>query len=199
MKKFWFGGAEVELHPSLTIFIGEENTQVLKAVEDVAGSTLFYEGCPDIEQLRKDIEDKKTPIVLIKNVERDLYPTHQQKIVNTLTETFPNVQFIITTHSPYVLGSVKSEHVREVYEGTIYGVPETYGRSLDYISRRSMRIDASIIDEEINEFAKAHALGKDELCKELYHKLCEKIPNYNSHPELIMLSGMINFRRICKD
>ena len=47
-------------------------------------------------------------IVLIDEVELHLHPTWQARIVPTLTATFPNIQFIITTHSPKVLGEVDS-------------------------------------------------------------------------------------------
>jgi predicted ATP-binding protein involved in virulence len=45
-------------------------------------------------------------IVLIDEVELHLHPTWQARIVPTLRDTFPNIQFIITTHSPKVLGEV---------------------------------------------------------------------------------------------
>ena len=48
-------------------------------------------------------------IVLIDMVELHLHPSVQRRIVGVLRETFPNVQFIMTTHSPQILG--------ELYDG----------------------------------------------------------------------------------
>lgn len=45
-------------------------------------------------------------VVLIDEVDLHLHPAWQRKIVKMLQDTFPNVQFIITTHSPQVLGGV---------------------------------------------------------------------------------------------
>lgn len=45
-------------------------------------------------------------IVLIDEVELHMHPSWQQMIVPTLHKVFPNIQFIITTHSPVVLGGL---------------------------------------------------------------------------------------------
>jgi predicted ATP-binding protein involved in virulence len=43
-------------------------------------------------------------IVLIDEVELHMHPQWQRKILPYLMRTFPNIQFIVTTHSPQVLG-----------------------------------------------------------------------------------------------
>lgn len=45
-------------------------------------------------------------IVLIDEIELHLHPTWQRKIIPALRKTFPNIQFIVTTHSPQVLNEV---------------------------------------------------------------------------------------------
>ena len=55
--------------------------------------------------------EKKNPlegsgIALIDEVELHMHPKWQRKIIPMLRETFPNIQFIITTHSPQVLGEL---------------------------------------------------------------------------------------------
>ena len=45
-------------------------------------------------------------IVLIDEIELHMHPSWQRRILPTLRRTFPNIQFIITTHSPQVLGEV---------------------------------------------------------------------------------------------
>lgn len=47
-----------------------------------------------------------TGIVLIDEIELHLHPTWQRKIIPVLRKTFPNIQFIITTHSPQVLNEI---------------------------------------------------------------------------------------------
>ena len=54
-------------------------------------------------------------IVLIDEVELHLHPSWQQRILNDFMRTFPNAQFVVTTHSPQVLTTVKSEHIVELF------------------------------------------------------------------------------------
>ncbi|MCD8303267.1 MAG: AAA family ATPase [Prevotellaceae bacterium] len=49
----------------------------------------------------------KEGVVLIDEVENHLHVGLQKKVMPFLTELFPNVQFIVTTHSPFVLSSIK--------------------------------------------------------------------------------------------
>lgn len=45
-------------------------------------------------------------VVLIDEIELHMHPKWQRRIINTLRDIFPNIQFLITTHSPQVLGEV---------------------------------------------------------------------------------------------
>ena len=45
-------------------------------------------------------------IVLIDEIELHMHPSWQRKILDRLIKTFPHIQFIITTHSPQVLGEI---------------------------------------------------------------------------------------------
>lgn len=45
-------------------------------------------------------------VVLIDEIELHMHPAWQRKVVGMLKKTFPNIQFIITTHSPQVLGEL---------------------------------------------------------------------------------------------
>ena len=59
-------------------------------------------------------------IVLIDEVDLHLHPTWQQQILKDLTEIFPKVQFIVTTHAPAVISTVKSENVIMLDAGEAY-------------------------------------------------------------------------------
>ena len=50
-------------------------------------------------------------IVLIDEVDLHLHPSWQQRVLPDLTRTFPNAQFIVSTHSPQVLTTVMPEHI----------------------------------------------------------------------------------------
>tara|TARA_A200000159_G_scaffold129001_1_gene125126 strand:+ start:4019 stop:5320 length:1302 start_codon:yes stop_codon:yes gene_type:complete len=55
-----------------------------------------------------------TGIVLIDEVDLHLHPGWQQHILLDLQRTFPNIQFIVSTHSAQVISSVKPECLRVI-------------------------------------------------------------------------------------
>lgn len=57
-------------------------------------------------------------IVLIDEVDLHLHPKWQQTVVQDLLRTFPNIQFILTTHSPQVLSTVERKNIRVLYQTT---------------------------------------------------------------------------------
>jgi len=46
-------------------------------------------------------------VVLIDEIELHLHPTWQRSVIEKLRTTFPNIQFIATTHSPFVIQSLR--------------------------------------------------------------------------------------------
>ena len=60
-------------------------------------------------------------IVLIDEIELHLHPEWQQRVLADLQQTFPNTQFIVSTHSPQVLTSVPPRQIVELSreDGTI--------------------------------------------------------------------------------
>ena len=57
-------------------------------------------------------------IVLIDEVDIHLHPAWQQRVIDTLRQAFPQIQFIITTHSPQVLTSVDASCIRLLRQET---------------------------------------------------------------------------------
>lgn len=50
-------------------------------------------------------------VVLIDEVDLHLHPEWQQTVLPTLSKALPNVQFIVTTHSPLVVGSLEASNL----------------------------------------------------------------------------------------
>ena len=77
-------------------------------------------------------------IVCIDEIELHLHPAWQKKILKTLMDTFPACQFVVTTHSPQVIGGVEAHHVRllEPAENGVRTVSQpiaTKGRDSNYV------------------------------------------------------------------
>lgn len=62
-------------------------------------------------------------IVLIDEVDMHLHPEWQQLILGALTDAFPLIQFIVTTHSPQVVSTVPSECIRILKDGLVFASP----------------------------------------------------------------------------
>jgi predicted ATP-binding protein involved in virulence len=79
---------------------------------------------------------RETPgLVLIDEVDMHLHPEWQQVVLRHLTQAFPRVQFVVTTHSPQVISTVPHHQVRVLAENVagedVAAIPstQTYGRS----------------------------------------------------------------------
>ncbi|MDZ4785701.1 MAG: AAA family ATPase [bacterium] len=83
-------------------------------------------------------------VVLIDEIELHLHPKWQREIIPALTRTFPNCQFIVTTHSPQVVSHVKPEGIyilKATTEGIIVNQPESsYGRDSNRILEDLMEV-----------------------------------------------------------
>uniref|UniRef100_UPI002147E7E0 AAA family ATPase n=1 Tax=Endozoicomonas sp. SESOKO2 TaxID=2828743 RepID=UPI002147E7E0 len=67
----------------------------------------------------KDAAKLSKGIVLIDEVDMHLHPKWQQTVIEGLTNAFPNIQFIVTTHSPQVLSTIDKESIRIIREGKV--------------------------------------------------------------------------------
>jgi len=56
-------------------------------------------------------------IVMIDEVDLHLHPSWQQRVMGDLMNTFKNTQFIVTTHSPYIVESINNYLKRKQIEG----------------------------------------------------------------------------------
>ncbi len=85
-------------------------------------------------------------VVLIDEVDLHLHPAWQQRILVDLRRTFPNTQFIVSTHSPQVLTTVQPRHIVELRreDGRIVaGRPPapTFGAEAGDVLFTVMRVD----------------------------------------------------------
>lgn len=95
-------------------------------------------------------------IVLIDEIELHLHPSWQQRIIPDLQRTFPNIQFICTTHSPQVLSTVRPGSIRTIHEDGRIASPtcKTYGAESKRVLEELMHVDSRppVLADEIREF-----------------------------------------------
>ena len=95
-------------------------------------------------------------IVLIDEVDLHLHPSWQQRVLPDLMRTFPKAQFIVSTHSPQVLTTVKPEHIVSLYregDNIVAGGAgaATYGAKAGYVLATAMGVNERPSAEH-NEF-----------------------------------------------
>ena len=85
-------------------------------------------------QLGADVLNKSDGVVLIDEVDLHLHPSWQHRIISDLQDIFPEIQFIVTTHAPAVISSVRSDNIVVLngYE-VIDANSETFGNDVNSI------------------------------------------------------------------
>jgi predicted ATP-binding protein involved in virulence len=54
---------------------------------------------------------KTQGVVLIDEIDMHLHPKWQKRVISDLKNTFPNIQFIATTHSPFIIQSLRAKEL----------------------------------------------------------------------------------------
>lgn len=88
-------------------------------------------------------------IIIIDEIDLHLHPIWQQTVLLRLKDVFPNVQFIISTHSSNVLSTVSNEYIRKI-SSSENGVSGDYDVEIPYFS---LGAETSVLQEEIQGVA----------------------------------------------
>jgi len=116
-------------------------------------------------------------VVLIDEIELHLHPKWQREIIPALTRTFPNCQFIVTTHSPQVISQVKPEGIfilEKTEEGIVSRRPESsYGRDSNRILEDLMDVPErpQRIKDELRQLFRLIDKGDIEGAKQLRQQI----------------------------
>ena len=107
---------------------------------------------------------KKPAIVFIDEIDAHIHPSWQQKIIGLLREKFPNIQFIITAHSPLVVAGCYENEVAVLRKGengfTIENFEEHFiGTNTSELYKKIFEIED--IDDTYLYYATQFSLQKD--------------------------------------
>jgi len=122
----------------------------------------------------------KSAIVMIDEIETHLHVELQRKVLPFLTRMFPNVQFIVSTHSPFVISSLENAIVFDLEKRERLEKPSYY--SYDTIVESFL--DTSMYsDELIKQFAR-------------YKELCLKDRTQEENEEFLRAKAELEIRAI---
>ena len=138
-----------------------------------------------------------TGVVLIDEIDLHLHPKWQSRVVVILRELFPNIQFVITTHSPLILNHIPSKYIRSIENGNIYGVIETYGQEVGTVLENIMQLDeSSKYRQEFEKIYDLMRLNKISEAKNMVDDLAIKIEG--KHPEVLKLHNLLRKKELLK-
>jgi predicted ATP-binding protein involved in virulence len=117
--------------------------------------------------LGRDVLLQTPGIVMIDELDLHLHPKWQRRIIRDLKRTFPQIQFVVTTHSPQLIGEALPQEIRVLDHGSVSIPPRSFGvdssRVLEevmHVSRRNVETGellsrlAELIDKEDLEGAR---------------------------------------------
>lgn len=92
-------------------------------------------------------------LVLIDEIELHLHPSWQRRVLRLLQSTFAGCQFVVSTHSPQVIGQVKPETLRLLYHdesGKVVqtGASQSFGMDSSWILQNIMGVSARDYETE---------------------------------------------------
>ncbi len=140
-------------------------------------------------------------VVLIDEVDLHLHPLWQRAIVSGLTETFPNCQFLISTHSPHVVTHVRPEHLFLMGMDDERGVEaargeESYGKTVERVLEDLMGLATTrpdVVAESISEVYRQIDKGDLDVAKDSISDLEDSI---GSDPELLKARVLIRRKEL---
>ncbi len=96
-------------------------------------------------------------IVLIDEIETHLHVELQKNILPLLTSFFPNIQFIVTTHSPFVLQSIENSIVYDLERKEQLSGEKLVNASYTQIVKNYFEVDSEfskVLENEIDRYEK---------------------------------------------
>ena len=116
-------------------------------VADIAIKVVTQNSCLVPEE-RTATDDKSLPevlqqtpgLVLIDEIDAHLHPRWQRRVVSDLKRTFPLIQFVCTSHSPFIIQSLEAGELRTLDPGGSVLV-EYADQSIEDIAEGIQRVD----------------------------------------------------------
>jgi len=132
-----------ERYKDLIVVTGKSDFQMFRNLSD--GQRIMLTQIGDLAkraimlnpQLGRDVLQLTPGIVMIDELDLHLHPTWQRRIVHDLKRTFPQMQFVVTTHSPQLIGEALPREIRVLDHESVSTPPRSFG------------IDSSRILEEV--------------------------------------------------
>jgi predicted ATP-binding protein involved in virulence len=136
-------------------------------------------------------------VVLIDEIDLHLHPRWQREVMGKLAKTFPNCQFVISTHSPQVIGELKPESVVLLRDGSSsLAIPQaTYGLTSGQVLEEVMDASSrtSTVKERIDAIFACLERGVLGQARQLIDELKQDAPDV---PELAGAEALLKRKEV---
>lgn len=137
---------------------------------------------------------EKEGIVLIDEIETHLHLGLQKVIMPLLTRVFPNIQFIVTTHSPFVLSSMPNAVAYDLENKEILEDLTEYSYEALAEGYFGVKTEASYMEMQLHTFK--NLLGKEHLTDSEIIELKQLKSDFEKIPETVSPLVVGEFRRL---
>lgn len=139
-------------------------------------------------------------IVLIDEIDLHMHPAWQRKILSVLRELFPNIQFLITTHSPQILGEVDRSYnlfllKKDEHDVSVIEKRYLYGMDSSSILRADMNVAERALRAEkmFDQFYDALDHEDYDLAEKILNQMDEQL---SDDPKITECRAQLEFSRI---
>lgn len=159
---------------------------MINIVAEIAHRCIELNGC-----LGRNVVKKTPGVVMIDEIDLYLHPHWQKHVLQDLAQAFPMIQFIVSTHSPFIVQSLQKNQLISFDENVmIEGEP--YRESLEDITADRMGLEQNIRSkrfQEMQEIAKNYfkSIQNGEEDKKLLEKLREIEATFSDNPAYLAL------------
>ena len=137
-------------------------------------------------------------VVMIDEVDLHLHPKWQHDLIDKFVKTFPNVQFILTTHSPHVISDRPDILVYALDDGELTQVPNVYGEDVNTVLTKVFDVDIrdSKVEEQFTVIRRAISKHDYVTADTRITELAEKLPS--DHLELLKCRLLLAQAKLAK-
>lgn len=119
----------------LASYLSDGMKAMLYTVAEIAYRCIMLNGKLGLEAV-----EKSPGVVMIDEIDMHLHPIWQRHVINDLKLAFPGIQFVVTTHSPLIVQSIKNAELINL--DTLEGLPEDPDKfSLEEVTEQEMGVE----------------------------------------------------------
>ncbi len=159
---------------------------MINIVAEIAHRCIELNGCLGLNAIQS------TPgVVMIDEIDLYLHPHWQRHVLQDLTKAFPMIQFIVSTHSPFIVQSLQKDQLI-CFDDGLPTEGEPYRESLEDITAERMGLGQEIRSKRFQEMQEVaasyfHSIKNGEEDKTLLERLRKIEAQFSDNPAYLAL------------